>query len=494
MANSNAAFLPNFSLPSTWKNMTLGNTSFISAGGPAPAGLYPMDFLNSKVTNLGPAIDTGVDLDIDIYADPVNGNDFNNGTINKPVRTLRRISSLIKKGWNRNCKVHLAAGAFTVPATFNLFLTYPSAGAKSGNIRYIGADPVTYNSYSNRVIQAVSNDPQTGQYIITDNVGGFTAGELQGKLMKMTSGTLSGQYLIIGNNTVNQIFSPNDNLSGLAITDTFDIVERVTIFNLRNDTFIQSNGGLYSFEFIDFSIAPNKNIIVANLFGGFPGSRIFNNGGVGNTAQMVWVYSVVVTGRSTASLPNLGLPGTGTSFDGNGGNMVLITVFGSFFQPENSASHQCTFYIIGSTTNRTSEYINDCDFGCQGSMINIDRCVVEKNTMGSGNGINIIASGGNITNCDIRENSQNGIFVQGGNVIIQNVKSTTNNNGIGLVLADQAKVTIQSGTVTITGNAGDVKIGANATDTWLNIDAPGSGAIRSDFANADTVFACLSRG
>ena len=159
--------------------------------------------------------------DITFYVNPASGDDNNDGSATRPFRTLAKAAKEVPALQANNVTINLSAGTHTVDSELMIGgiqlsqnidfkiqgagfqLVTPTSGVASG----------TFTSASDWTLN------MTG--------AGWTASDLIGKFVRITSGSLIGEYFPIAGNTTTAIEVPKKVLTAAA-TATFELVEPTT--------------------------------------------------------------------------------------------------------------------------------------------------------------------------------------------------------------------------------------------------------------------------
>lgn len=165
------------------------------------------------------------DATLDLYLDPVDGDDANTGrSTSQAVQTPLRISELIPL-WPGNVDIHMKSGAAVLPAR-GWFLR---ARALNGLIRFVADevwDPAVFTVVGgNRIAGAAT----TG-LVIKD--AGLVINALQDLSVRFTTGAASGQYRRIRNNTVTDVIPSTAFDPAPAPGDTYQIFTSNAYFAL----------------------------------------------------------------------------------------------------------------------------------------------------------------------------------------------------------------------------------------------------------------------
>lgn len=152
---------------------------------------------------------TGV---LDVYIDPVGGNDENNGTLTAPIQTLLELDARIPLIVDHPVRVHLKSGVYLLPDR-GWWLS--SRWLRSGYIR-VYADEA-WDSAVYTVIATDVAESGTGQEVVV--ASGLTTNAWQNKTIEFVSGAASGyRQDVMSNDTTDIIPSAGwDTISGVAI-------------------------------------------------------------------------------------------------------------------------------------------------------------------------------------------------------------------------------------------------------------------------------------
>lgn len=459
------------------------NTKFNQRKGP-----YTFDWKNSKIINMGPAMDAGAPTNLNIYVS-TTGNDENSGLSPLyPVRTIEQAISISKDGWGDQATINFGAGTFTLEAGANFYLAYPDAGQKGGPLVIQGAPPVDAG-FGVRTIAGVSAAPTTSHLVITDSAGGFVNNELIGLTVYITSGAAITSRGIICHNTANQITVLTD-IAGLVNGDTFEIQQNATIFHANASIVLNGTQSMTVFSNIDFHVNQNESYILVGLLIIAPNVRFINISGAG-VAQIIFAGTRVVAGQNGAFIPNTMIQNCGMAFDGNGGLIQMISVTAGELEPSNTLYKDCFFFVSGSNLSFPVCHLEACQTIFQNSLLAMERTEIEDSPA---DGLTLVNASATITNSDIRNSAGDGIHCTMSRVMLQNVTSGIQNGGYGVHMSNRSDLTgdTSSGVISIAGALGEVKIGVNAPVTWAAINGAGTAALRTDSADPDSEFCFVS--
>jgi hypothetical protein len=177
-----------------------------------------------------------VDGSVQVWVDPTNGNDENDGLQGRPFRTLTRATREIHPALiNGGLVIHLKAGVYTDRVNIAV-LAAPNSGTSMGasgatvtntGVVIIGDDWVDATLATGSVTGQVASAVLTNNTcIVTAVASGWTTANLQGKFVQFTSGPLSvsGQRLY-------PIYTNTSNTFELAVQTSANIA------NMANATF-----------------------------------------------------------------------------------------------------------------------------------------------------------------------------------------------------------------------------------------------------------------
>lgn len=128
---------------------------------------------------------------IDLYVDPVAGNDFNLGTIGSPVKTLDFVDAVLPDDIRYPVNVHLKAANYVLPASG----TFLSSRILNSTLRLFG-DPV-WDPSVDQVIHAEAAQAGTTDAVIKQT--GLVANTLIGRTCEVTVGGIKQRKTIKGN-------------------------------------------------------------------------------------------------------------------------------------------------------------------------------------------------------------------------------------------------------------------------------------------------------
>jgi hypothetical protein len=157
--------------------------------------------------------------DVSYYADSVNGSDSNPCTSGLPCKTITHVQTLIPLVMDYDATIYLASG------TYNEVLVFANLDRGLGAAKSITLQGQTWAAFT------PATGPQTGTFttsaskVATMSGAGWTSNDLRWNHIKITSGTLTGQYYPIASNTTDGMFlaASATDISAMA-TATFEIV------------------------------------------------------------------------------------------------------------------------------------------------------------------------------------------------------------------------------------------------------------------------------
>ena len=157
--------------------------------------------------------------DVTYYADPVNGSDASPCTSGAPCQTIGHVQTLIPLVLDYNVTIILAAG------TYNEYLTFLNLDRGTGLSKSITVQGSTWNAYTVATGANSGTFTSVSGIVATMSSATWTAHDLRGSFVNITSGSLSGKYFPIDDNTATGITLPLSaaNMTSIA-TATFAIV------------------------------------------------------------------------------------------------------------------------------------------------------------------------------------------------------------------------------------------------------------------------------
>jgi hypothetical protein len=221
--------------------------------------------LDTRVTTLEGQVAT---TPIDIYVDPVTGNDNNNGSITAPFQTFRRAWNAQPAVWTQRCNIHLAAGTYPLNLTGQMLLTPGrNVGADSQRLTVIGT--AVDSGLGTMVVTATA--PTVAAPIVTtiDAAVSTTPGALRGAFYR---NTVTGERAMITDNTTPSPGNTHFVLNGLvtiAIGNSFVIEKPGSILAMGNQGPVVFTNGIVNISDVKFSTAGGafKSALLATLGG-----------------------------------------------------------------------------------------------------------------------------------------------------------------------------------------------------------------------------------
>jgi hypothetical protein len=181
------------------------------------------------------------DLNVEIYVDPVGGDDANPGTPTSPVQTFPRALALMPAGKALR-RIYLVAGTYPIP---NHVLYWNQWPVNQGEpVVVIGTPvPVALTVPQSTVLSSANRNRD-----ITAQAA--HAGSLVGAAIRFTSGAANGSRFLIGADTGTVITLNNRSNANVVADDTF-VVERPGSI-LTVNSFLVFQGGAVAFKDVKF--------------------------------------------------------------------------------------------------------------------------------------------------------------------------------------------------------------------------------------------------
>jgi hypothetical protein len=197
-----------FALPVAAQKLILGSDYYINSAGVAQGPITAPDF-------------KPVAGNVYIYADAVNGSDTNPGTQAAPLKTFPAAIAKIPSMWTGQCRVILAAGAYTASDPTMIRGGYP-IGPLAAPLVIQGT--MIDSGLGTRTISGVTTSGST-VIKIQDNTIVATLNQYDGYFLRMTSGPAIGMRRMVRANTTDGNFElqSGDNGTHPAAGNTFVI-------------------------------------------------------------------------------------------------------------------------------------------------------------------------------------------------------------------------------------------------------------------------------
>jgi hypothetical protein len=158
-------------------------------------------------------------VDVEYWVNSAAGSNSNSGSQSSPFQTLAYALSLIPANPRKKCRIRLVgAGPYTLPA----FLSGVEPYGNEGQPLMVCGDAMT--QVATGTVQSVSSAT------LTPTVGGMTADAYRGLIYHGLTGTSTGKYYQIANNSATQLTSIG-NTFGAAGGDTFEILRPITVLS-----------------------------------------------------------------------------------------------------------------------------------------------------------------------------------------------------------------------------------------------------------------------
>jgi hypothetical protein len=190
---------------------------------------------------------------INLYVDPLNGNDFNLGTIGSPVKTLEFVDQILPNFSQHPVDVHLRRGSYPLPASG----TWLQSRILNNTIRVFG--DTTWDPSVNQVLHAEAAQAGTTASVIKQT--GLVANALIGRTCEVTVGGVRQRKLIKGNTTtdvlVDEVFNPAPNVGDpVRITQSLAVLQMPTNPGTSDLYYLAADQVITTQNFSSFGFAP----------------------------------------------------------------------------------------------------------------------------------------------------------------------------------------------------------------------------------------------
>lgn len=170
--------------------------------------------------------------DVVFYVNP-SGDDNNDGSATRPFRTLAKAAKEVPALQANNVTINLSAGTHTVDTEVMIGGIQLSQNIDF-KIQGAGFAVITPTTGV-----ASGTFTSAGDWTLNMTGAGWTSSDLIGKFVKITSGSLNGEYFPIAGNTATAIEVAKKMLTAAA-TATFEIVEPTTVINMTGSSWINT--------------------------------------------------------------------------------------------------------------------------------------------------------------------------------------------------------------------------------------------------------------
>lgn len=199
------------------------------------AGVRPSSFKMGDYLSVDGIVTTS---DIAFYVNPSTGNDdLNDGSITRPFKTLAKAAQEVPFVQAHNVTINMSAGTHDITDSVLISGVQISSGVSykiTGDSTYVPA--------------TLASGVQTGKftsssdYLLTMTGADWTASDLVGRFLRITSGSLNGEVFPIAGNTTTTIDCPRRTMTAAA-TATFEIVEPSTTLNFKSGGLVVTTNG-----------------------------------------------------------------------------------------------------------------------------------------------------------------------------------------------------------------------------------------------------------
>jgi len=444
------------------------------------------NFLSGAGTTASPLIFL-LPNNVEIWVDPVAGNNNNNGTVGSPVQTLTEALLRIAPGWTGKCRIHLNPGTYALGASPKLVFPAPPGGvaAEPLVIDGLGTTDSGLGTLTVGVGSTQGAAPVFGT--VVDSVGGFTVNAFRGKLLRFTSGALSGNSYWIFSNSASVITIVTQFASAPVAGATYVIEDSAQLFTWSGTLELEGRGttlGLYNLTFStsgSIDLRGSFDIYASKVR--WNNTQITINQGVG----------IALLSPFSQQWPSGSLPVVTTSFLGpqfSGGSLFptqnsRVNLSFSFMNACKTAmAQQCFFSLVDSGAFGAAA-ISAINQGCSLSITRVTMDTITpvtfnvQNPRANGAAV-VIANGSSALIADtLIQNTPNttapgdAILITDHSVATVENVSGTGNAGVGVrcnfhsMLAAAAHGSSSS----VTGTGGDVSLGATGVLAWAAVNA-----------------------
>lgn len=425
------------------------------------------------------------------YVDPVTGNDSNNGSIGAPFLTVDKANRVLNPGWRGFATINLRSGNSVIGA--KTVWPSPLGGntTTAGGLLINGMDN-TDSGLGARTAAGGTAGTNLVFGTLIDSVGGFAVNAFRGQFIRFTSGaTLNTRSFLIVSNTANT-FTIAGTFTVAPTVETFVVETPGATLSWAGTEVMQAEGAV-GFQNVAFSGGGGANAL--RLSRGIFGAQRCTLAAIGTGGVQL---------RNSAVFQDL------NAMTALFGTFTILQQCGLFFNtvPISIAPSSATgMYPVGMNFNRSFllDSPTEC-FGPQtlqflgtqlqgnsyiraiyGSNLLLGQCRFETVTPSNALATAFIGAFGAAIVASKRSNA--GLF----NVTVNNTPATfgagdailiedgstgqftavqgAGNAGLGARIVNLSQARVQGGANTVTGAAGDVKIGANAAVLWAALAA-----------------------
>ncbi len=181
------------------------------------------ELINGRISAFDIAVDIfkgsiSTSSDLHIYVDSVNGSDSNNGSKDKPFKTLQIAINSVPKIISHDVFIHI------LPGTYDAFTVSGFLWA-GGNLVIMGEE----------VSEVASYTVESGSTSSSIVKSGLTADEHLGFGIEFTSGALKGQRRLVSWNTTSDIIPSEDFSEAPNVGDSYRIIRSTVVIELNSN-------------------------------------------------------------------------------------------------------------------------------------------------------------------------------------------------------------------------------------------------------------------